>query len=272
MNKQKLSIDTIISNTLSDDNYSNQISNKSNKTSYSDTNSIYNDIFKSDKDNSYINIDRNSIQSIYTNRDKDNNIYIQFLSNEPFEWETNIYLILVDTGLVPLASSDNNKLSITYNTSDMIPLKKYLKNLNYKDTIIVLHEIYSYVQSFNKHKFVHGNLHIDNILIDKYSHINNLSFYIIDFSNSYTFHPRNINKLPSYTRSSFLKEYKSKTKLQNLMFWDYFTLYVSLKLYFNKNTQITKYLDNLIFTYLKPDIRDKFITMLKKLNTTWLTI
>lgn len=249
MNKSKLYI-------LSND------SSNTNIISSNKTESIYNDIFKISKDESYNNIDRNSLHSIYTDKDKDNNIYIQFMTHEPFEWEKNIYLHLVDSNLIPLASSDNKRLTITYNTSDMIPLKAYLKNLNYKNTIVLIHELYSYVQSFNKSKFVHGNLHIDNILINKYSHINNLTFYVIDFSNSYIFNISNQNKSPSYTRSSFLKEYKSKIKLQNLMFWDYFTLYISLKMYFVKKTNILNYLDELIFTYLKPNILNNFIKLL----------
>ena len=149
-----------------------------------------------------------------------------------------------------------------YFTNDKVSFYNYLELFkpNFK---FVLNEIFSFVSKFNKYNFLHGNLHIHNIFVNPDTFLNKGRFYAIDFSNSYIY-KQNVN-CQEYKRISFIGEYDNKDALF-LTYWDYFTLYISLKMYFKNNTQTLMYLENLILTYINPEMLYHFVKLYEKNN------
>ena len=218
-----------------------------------------NSLFKSkqiDQECRYIN--EKCLQECVCIKTKDNNITKDFLNNELFYWECNIYLALCEKGFVPLASTIYPTMMIYY-TKDMISLRSKLidKNCNIKE---ILNEVFNFANLFYKNNFIHGNLHIDNIFIDKCG-----SFYIIDFTNSYLI-KSSFNK-PKYKRRSFINSIDSIDNIEKIhvKYIDFFTLYISLKSFLTSIKYI-RYIDNLINNYIKEDILYEMLDLYIKLD------
>ena len=213
-------------------------------------------LFKSkqiDQECRYIN--EKCLQECVCIKTKDNKITKEFFNNELFHWECNMYLALCERGIIPLASTKYPK--IIYNTKDMLSLRSKLidKNCNIKE---ILNEVFNFVNIFYKYRFVHGNLHIDNIFIDKNSY-----FYIIDLTNSYLI-KSSLNK-PKYKRRSFIDNLDDLDNKRYIEYIDFFTLYISLKSFLTSIKYI-RYLDNLINNYIKQDILYKMLDLYIKLD------
>lgn len=218
-----------------------------------------NTLFKSkqiDQECRYIN--EKCLQECMCIKTKDNNITKDFLNNELFYWECNIYLALCEKGFVPLASTIYPTMMIYY-TKDMISLRSKLidRNCNVKE---ILNEVFNFANLFYKNNFIHGNLHIDNIFIDKCG-----SFYIIDFTNSYLI-KSSFNK-PKYKRRSFINSIDSIDNIKKIhvKYIDSFTLYISLKSFLTSIKYI-RYIDNLINNYIKEDILYEMLDLYIKLD------
>ena len=200
-----------------------------------------NKLFKSkniDEECRYIN--EKCLQNCICIKDTDNNIIKKCFDQDLFYWETSIYLALVDKNFIPMASPQFPK--IIYHTHNMKSLRSILKSqsCNIKE---ILNEVFNFVNLFKKYNFIHGNLHIDNIFID-----NNNNYYIIDFTNSY-YHF--IKGGPNYKRRSFINfQYND----HHINYLDFFTLYISLKLFFKDKIKYIYYLENLIRNYIKNEI------------------
>lgn len=185
---------------------------------------------------------------------KNNNIVKEFFNNELFHWECKIYLTLCEKGFTPLASTIY--YTIIYYTKDMMSLRSKLmdKNCNIKE---ILNEVFNFVNLFYKNGFIHGNLHIDNIFIDK-----NGCFYVIDLTNSYLIKSSN---RPKYKRRSFIDNINDVENKIHIKYIDFFTLYISLKSFLT-NIKYIKYLDNLINNYIKQDILYEMLELYIKLD------
>jgi len=227
-------------------------------------NKFMHNLFKSkqiDQECRYIN--EKCLQECVCIKTKDNNITKDFFNSELFYWECNIYLALCEKGFIPLASTIYPTMMIYYK-KDMISLRSKLidRNCNVKE---VLNELFNFVNLFYKNNFIHGNLHIDNIFIDKYGR-----FYIIDFTNSYLI-KSSLNR-PKYKRRSFINSINSIDNIDNIekinaksRYIDFFTLYISLKSFLTSIKYI-RYLDNLINNYIKQDILYKMLDLYIKLD------
>lgn len=186
--------------------------------------------------------------SFYILNDK-NNLIKYFIHDDVLEWEYRIYLNILELSV--LASYDNHRL--IYHISDKIPVCKCILDTQNYNTKLLLNELFSFVNSFKEFNFTHGNLHINNIFMDKNK------FYIIDFSSSYiNKRSLNFNRIANYKRESFLRENDEKFKNKYLNYWDHYTLYVSVNEILNDKCK--SYLECLILNY----IPEKKLLYLKK--------
>ena len=89
-------------------------------------------------------------------------------------------------------------------------------------------------------------------------------FYIIDFSNSYIFktNRRGVTSCPKYNRTSFIGEYDKKASYEFFIYWDFFTLYVSLKMFLKNDFENLVYLERLIQNYMSEEIVKRFISLI----------
>ena len=177
--------------------------------------------------------------------------------------ETTMYLnlLLKKANITPLISAIKEN-EIIYSMSDYISLRKCLGKQ--KNIYVLLNEIFCFVNSFQKYNFVHGNLHIDNIFI-KYNDNKIKHIHIIDLSNSYLTDDSNI--CSNYKRTSFLEEYESKSDTdENIKYWDFFSLYVSLNLYFKSCNKYKEYVKNIVINYIG---HHHFENLLNKYNYTF---
>jgi len=240
-------------------NFIKKINNKNgNKDRKKDN--IDNNIFKkvSDYDSSCYMINFKCKQNCYCERNKDGIKKICF-DKDIYNHETSIYLDLLmkKANITPFISPLSDE-EIIYITSDYISLREFLNNKkdkynkkDNKDIYIILNEVFCFVNTFQKYNFVHGNLHIDNIFIQHNAYVIK-NIYIIDLSNSYFIDHNRISNC-NYKRTSFLEEYDTKENTNSnsfvnekiLKYWDFFSLYISLNLYFGN-----LYFGNLSKTYL----------------------
>lgn len=188
-----------------------------------------NKIYTSVKDKECDLIHKSNLSKCIFYRNSRNNIIKKFKNSFEYNHEICIYLYLLDKNITLLSTPDN--LSLRYNITNEISLYTYL--INYTHNIkFILNELFCFINTFKYYKFLHGNLHIHNIFLNP---LQTSHFYVIDFTNSKIF-----NK-PNYTQ-------KSKNII--IYNWDFFTLYISLKMFFKNNIKILIYLDNLIQTYI----------------------
>jgi hypothetical protein len=196
--------------------------------------------------------------------DKNNtdNIVKHCRSKSIYEWETVVYLYLLDKKISTLVTGGEH-YQITYDTNDKVSLYTHLKN-NKNNTKIILNELFGFVSKFRQYNFLHGNLHVHNIFIDPQRY----TFYVIDFSNSFLLDDTH-QKTPNYQRSSFIGEMDNKITSMLFEYWDIFTLYVSVKLLLKDNLQGINYLETIITNYIKqPDILKRFTDEYLKFNET----
>lgn len=215
-----------------------------------------NKLFKSkqiDEECRYIN--EKCLQDCVCIKTKDNNIIKEFFNKELFYWESKIYLALCERGFIPLASTMSPK--IMYYTKNMISLRSKLtdRSCHIKE---VLNEVFNFVNLFYKNNFIHGNLHIDNIFIDKKG-----CFYIVDLTNSYLV--KSGLKSPKYKRRSFINLDNFDDLSIHVKYIDFFTLYISLKSFLT-NIKYIKYLDKLITSYIKQEILHEMLELYIKLD------
>lgn len=189
------------------------------------------------------------IQRCIYDRDSDKNIAKYFNSHDVYQWESNVYVSYVDKNIFPLVTPKDKQL--TYVVKDMVSLRTYIKtgkiNMSY-----TLNELFSYIRGFRNYKFLHGNLHIDNIFLNPKTFDKRAHFFVIDYANSYVL-KRHSTPSPNYKRTSFIGEFESKTRDMNFLYWDFLTLYISLKCYFREFPQYLLLLESLITTYIKKD-------------------
>ena len=202
------------------------------------------------------------LQQCYCEKDINNNITKYFIDKDIYEWEVQVYSKLLNKKITPEIKNQRDKY-ITYVISDKISIYNFLlKNKQY--TKFVLNELYSFVKKFNKYNFLHGNLHLHNIFIDPNNFLSKGRFYIIDFSNSYIFktNRRGVTSCPKYNRTSFIGEYDKKASDEFFIYWDFFTLYVSLKMFLKNDFENLVYLERLIQNYMSEEIVKRFISLI----------
>lgn len=205
------------------------------------------------------------IENINTNCYNDNNNIIRkFDDYDLYKWEIDIYLHLLNTKIIPLINSKNYE--ICYILNGYISLRNFLNEKeNKKDEKIslILNELYSFINTFKKHRFIHGNLHIDNIFIKQLRKNTKgdktiYDFKVIDYANSYIIKKGFENK--KFNKTSFLGEYNIKEKHHMLLYWDFFTTYVSLKTFFKNKVYSLYKLQDIVESYIPNNI---FAIMLK---------
>lgn len=224
-------------------------------------------IFKSwdsirSNDSECMYLNKYCLQKCYCEKDNDNNISKYFIDKEIFNWEIEVYTKLLDKKITPKIEINADKY-LTYIVSDKVSIYTFLlKNKTY--TKFVLNELYSFVKKFNTYNFLHGNLHLHNIYIDPDKFLSKGRFYIIDFSNAYIFktNRRGVTSCPRYSRTSFIGEYDKKISQEFYIYWDFFTLYVSLKMFLKNDLENLVYLENLIQNYIPEDIIKRFISLI----------
>lgn len=216
--------------------------------------SLNNNIFKlsnnQDIDCKYIN--QLCTQATICEKDPDNNIVKYFGSKDVFQWESFIYLQFVTCDIFPLTTSCNGKL-IHY-TKNMKTFRNTLKRFR-KNYSFIFNELFSFLNNMKSLHFLHGNLHIDNIFVEEHP---KLKFSVIDFSNSFVLALSKV-KSPSYKRSSFVKEYESDVKWKYIVYWDFITIYISIKLFMIKDVTALTALEIAIQTYVPKSILSECI-------------
>lgn len=193
------------------------------------------------------------------------NIKKQFNQSKALLWEEFIHTQLKNTksNFIPDTIFDKN--SCIYNLDNLVSLRHFLKTHKQHFTFII-NEIFSYTCSFySNYFFIHGNLHIDNIFINENTFFNRPCFFVIDYSNSYLLNEPFRHSMPLYKRSSFLFEYDIKLYDSNIIYWDIFTLFLSLKTFINlldfsknSNKYITQ-LYNSVYLFIPKSLLDSMI-------------
>jgi len=182
-------------------------------------------------------------------KDEDGNIFKLCTSEDVFNWEVAVYLDMLEANIFPYVSTVGKLL--TYSTKKLVSVRTFLKQQPRINFTVFLHELYSFVNSFRKHCFLHGNLHVDNIFVHPTKFHTAPRFFVIDYANSFILKKR--HSIPIYTRTSFMEEYDVKLKFTAFMDWDFITLHVSLKQMFFKQGERLCIIDNVITTYIKKE-------------------
>jgi len=182
-----------------------------------------------------------------------------FFSPIPYNWEITVYMKLLESNFnsIILVDTEPNQFRITYHVNNYMSLRHFLARCDEQKLMLLLNELFSFVQSFKASQFVHGNLHIDNIYVDIEGDTQN--FYIIDFSQSFFTQM----KAP-FNQVSCLGEPETFTHYKSTFIWDIFTLYISLKSWLKRQKQNNStLLDQLVETYIKPT---HFLTLMNFVN------
>lgn len=191
-----------------------------------------------------------------------NNIIRYYDTNELYEWEIQVYLKLIDSNITSFMTCDHSALC--YVLDGYVSLRRFLskKEFHNDDKVsLILNELYSFINTFKKFNFVHGNLHIDNIFVKKSENINNkYEFKIIDLVNSYILN-KNGYKKNTYKKTSFLGEYEKKENKHFLNYWDFFSVYISLKIFLKNKSNYLYILQDIVESYIP---RKNFNLMLKE--------
>jgi len=211
-----------------------------------------------------------SCTCISENRYSDNILRI-FDVDELYKWEIQVYLKLLDTNITPFISYNNNR--ICYELTGYISLRTFLeKKENQEKSSLIINELYSFINTFKKYNFIHGNLHIDNIFIkNDQCNKTNFDFKVIDYVNSYLLNKKYENH--KYKKSSFVGEYKKKENKYFMQYWDFFTIYVSLKLFLRNKYNELYTLQNIVESYIPNNIFNNILnetlkeTMYKSIRT-----
>lgn len=149
-------------------------------------------------------------------------IYLKFLQ-----------LTNTEDHFIPVSFSAKN-YKIVYELKGLESIRNYL-NKYPSQLNLILNELFAFIGTFQKYSFVHGNLNIDNIYVNKY-----LEFRILDFS-----HSMFIDE-PCYT--------------------DFFTVYTSVMFWIDsKNKNLHKY-KSLLLDLIKIHFvsNDQFVSTFNK--------
>lgn len=195
--------------------------------------------------------------------DNKNNFIKVTKEKKILDWEKFIYNKLKEFKKNFVPDTIFNDKDCIYKLHNLVSLRCFITN-NKNHFSFIINEIFSYTYSFYySYSFVHGNLHIDNIFIDPLTFFKKPCFFFIDLSNSYIINCR--HSMPEYKRSSFLFEYDLKTYDSNFIYWDIFTLFLSLKTFIN-SSKFTKNSDkyiNILYNsthmFVKKELLDKMI-------------
>lgn len=204
-----------------------------------------------------------NFQNCYYEKCDKKNIIKRCSNFAVLEWESVVYLYLVDKRIAPLMNFKENNLY--YETSDKISLYEYIRGKN-PHIKFLLNELFGFVSKFRDYNFLHGNLHVHNVFINPNLFIRKGHFYVIDYSNSFLLDKS--SNSPKYQRSSFIGEMDKKITSIFFEYWDFFTLYTSLKLLLERNLTDIAYLDDLIKNYVNKDILTRFIQEYKSYNNS----
>ena len=178
-----------------------------------------------------------------------------FEDKDIYDWELNVYLRLIKFEICPLITVENG--NFIYDLNGYMSLRNCLKEINNEEKeTIVLNELFCFTNKLIGYRFVHGNLHVDNIFIN-YS---NLKIVVIDYANSYI---DSLSGIESHKRTSFLGEYEKKKLYKNFLnYWDFFTIYVSLKCLYRHNANMLNKIQDLAHSYIPDKV---FAKMLRKI-------
>ncbi len=222
---------------------------------------ISENIFRSIKqDIDCINLQKLCFQKCIYDKDDEKKIFKHFSNNntQVLEWENVVYLYLLDKNITAPVTIRNNH--IQYDTSNKISVYEYLTSKKKYNTKLLLNELFGFISKFREFNYLHGNLHIYNIFVNK----DTLKFCVIDFSNSFLIDKITTPTLtPKYQRTSYLGEMDIKITSIFFEYWDFFTLYISLK-----NIITDSYLENLIRYYVKQDVLQRFQDEYEKYKKT----
>jgi tRNA A-37 threonylcarbamoyl transferase component Bud32 len=168
----------------------------------------------------------------YFVRDEFQNISKYAPDSQSYNKEIKIYLELLDKNIFANMNANNN--IITYMVNDMMSLRSFLDSLSLHERkarcCIILNELFSFVNTLHTYQFVHGNLTIDNIFVEKTQSPS--KFYLVDLGYS---------KTPSTVPSlEFERQY----------LYDFMSLHISLQTYFDDASEL-QYLDNIVSMYTK---------------------
>lgn len=180
-------------------------------------------------------LNKNNFRKYFYNKDNNNNIIKYYKNQYDLECELVVYTYLLNKRISnPICQVKHKRLS--YITNDKISLYTYLTNQDKSKVNIplVLNELFSFVNTFKKYNFLHGNLHLHNIFIDP----KNKKFSVIDLTNAF-----------------ILESSNDKIIMEFFEYWDFFSLYKSLK-----NQKCIKYndLENTILNYINFNVFKKF--------------
>jgi len=156
-----------------------------------------------------------------------NNIVKYYTDDDNFACEIILHQYLSNKRITLDFDIDLENRTLHYIINNKISLYNYLQKCkNYTMLRVLLNELFSFVNTFKKHNFFHGNLHIGNIFINA----NTFVLYTIDF-----------------TQSHLLQKQNTITDE------DLYSLYKSLNTYFTQvsDRKSILYLQSLISTYIK---------------------
>ena len=192
---------------------------------------MYNDIFKLHIDRECKNLTRYNKRNRRCFYEKNDEKCIEkyFLDNDVFKHECYIYNTLKTYDiLVKIIHLQPNK--ITYDTKNLISLFRYIQKYKGKlNLTLVFNELFCFVRNFKRYNFVHGNLNIHNIFVDKTTFKQTCKFYIMDLDNSYIEKKHEILDL-------YIDNKSNDKGICN--FDDVYTLTDSLKLYIKEADKI----------------------------------
>ncbi len=176
-------------------------------------------------------------------------------------WEWDVYNYLIEnTKLIHYRLLDkiNNKMLIYRIDYKKISLNDFLnKHRKSKYNVIILNELFSFINTFYASNFIHGNLHLYNIYVDEFSFFRNFRFYVIDFTNSYLL-SEEANNSGHYFKKCFCLKITSNNFKELAKYIDFISIYTSLKNKFRGNSNKITELKELFLYYTNPDIFNKF--------------
>lgn len=218
-----------------------------------------NNITKESDDDVCKLLNKKCFQLCYCDRTSTNDIIKCCDDSDIVKWESDIYLSFLDDNIFP--NMDVNDNNIIYKVNGMQSIRKFLKthtvnNIFKKSDIVInvnvfLNELFSYIRYFKRVGLIHGNLHIDNIFVKYNGDSNQFVFFTIDYSNAYN--KRRSCPEPLYRRTSFMREYVRKDIGNEYEYWDFFTIYVALKVFLKDyNVKYNKVLNKLFNEILDP--------------------
>jgi hypothetical protein len=205
-------------------------------------------------------IDKNNVHLSECVIDSNGNISKRYIEEASFWWESKVYVSLVDHDIFALMTAGDMKM--TYFVGGMTPLRVYLKEHSDR-YMIILYELFQFMNGLMKLQFVHGNMHIDNIYVSLEKGLYN--FKLIDLSNAYI--PEQQPGRPFY-RSSFLGEFDAKESHVCFGYWDFFTLVTSLKCEYANDVTKTIVINKILSLFIDTSILDGLQEVLSPKNKT----